>query len=269
MVAVLEAARERRADPPAAHDHDMHGGDATEQCAPEPRSVVEPNGADWSSLLARGCRRRFQADPAGSQAAQLPAGRDPLPKRIALPVFASDALSSVAYAPDEVFIMLSLAGASAYVYSWKIGIAVALVLAGGRVLPADRARLPQWRRRLRGRDRQPRPQRRDHRRKRPAVDYVLTVAVSISSGAQYAAAAIPALYGHEATVATVTGRGAGGPEPARHPGVRDVLRDPHLRIHVAILGMCAVAFPADRRATCPRWRAPTSTSTRPRATTDR
>ena len=37
-------------------------------------------------------------------------GETLLPKRIALPVFASDALSSVAYAPDEVFIMLSLAG---------------------------------------------------------------------------------------------------------------------------------------------------------------
>ena len=56
-------------------------------------------------------------------------GETLLPKRIALPVFASDALSSVAYAPDEVFIMLSLAGASAYVWSWKIGIAVALVMA--------------------------------------------------------------------------------------------------------------------------------------------
>ena len=55
-------------------------------------------------------------------------GETLLPKRIALPVFASDALSSVAYAPDEVFIMLSLAGASAYVWSWKIGIAVALVM---------------------------------------------------------------------------------------------------------------------------------------------
>ena len=56
-------------------------------------------------------------------------GETLLPKRIALPVFASDALSSVAYAPDEVFIMLALAGASAYVWSWKIAIAVALVMA--------------------------------------------------------------------------------------------------------------------------------------------
>lgn len=31
-----------------------------------------------------------------------------LPKRIALPVFASDPLSSVAYSPDEVFLTLSI-----------------------------------------------------------------------------------------------------------------------------------------------------------------
>ena len=37
-------------------------------------------------------------------------GETLLPKRIALPVFASDALSSVAYAPDEILITLSLAG---------------------------------------------------------------------------------------------------------------------------------------------------------------
>ena len=55
-------------------------------------------------------------------------GETLLPKRIALPVFASDALSSVAYAPDEVFIMLSVAGASAYAFSWKIALAVALVM---------------------------------------------------------------------------------------------------------------------------------------------
>ncbi len=55
-------------------------------------------------------------------------GETLLPKRIALPVFASDALSSVAYAPDEVFLMLSVAGISAYAWSWKIGLAVAVVL---------------------------------------------------------------------------------------------------------------------------------------------
>src|SRR5690349_17861328 len=51
-----------------------------------------------------------------------------LPKRVALPVFASDALSSVAYAPDEIFLTLSLGGLTAYQFNWRIGLAVALVL---------------------------------------------------------------------------------------------------------------------------------------------
>jgi amino acid transporter len=51
-----------------------------------------------------------------------------LPKRIALPVFASDALSSVAYAPEEVFLMLSVAGLAAYSLTPWIGVAVAAVM---------------------------------------------------------------------------------------------------------------------------------------------
>ncbi|WP_309238129.1 APC family permease [Actinoplanes aureus] len=51
-----------------------------------------------------------------------------LPKRIALPVFASDALSSVAYAPDEILLTLSIAGAAAYVYSPWVTLAVAVVM---------------------------------------------------------------------------------------------------------------------------------------------
>ena len=129
-------------------------------------------------------------------------GETLLPKRIALPVFASDALSSVAYAPDEVFIMLSVAGVSAYAWSWKIGIAVGIVMAA--VIASYRQTVHAY----------------------PSgggdyevasvnlgqtagvtvasallVDYVLTVAVSISSGAQYAASALPFLSGHEAMLA--------------------------------------------------------------------
>ena len=51
-----------------------------------------------------------------------------LPKRIALPVFASDAMSSVAYAPEEIFLVLSVAGLSAYSMTPWIGIAVAAVM---------------------------------------------------------------------------------------------------------------------------------------------
>jgi amino acid transporter len=131
-------------------------------------------------------------------------GETLLPKRIALPVFASDALSSVAYAPDEIFIMLSIAGASTYIYSWKIGIAVAVVMltvvasyrqnvhaypSGGGDYEVAKVNLG----------------------KNAGVtvasallvDYVLTVAVSVSSGVQNAASAIPMFSGHEATVAVV------------------------------------------------------------------
>ncbi|MGH3723588.1 MAG: APC family permease [Mycobacterium sp.] len=55
-------------------------------------------------------------------------GHTLLPKRIALPVFASDALSSVAYAPEEIFLVLSVAGMSAYALTPWIGLAVAAVM---------------------------------------------------------------------------------------------------------------------------------------------
>src|SRR5690349_9254309 len=51
-----------------------------------------------------------------------------LPKRIALPVFASDAMSSVAYAPEEIFLMLSVAGLSAYALAPWVGVAVVVVM---------------------------------------------------------------------------------------------------------------------------------------------
>ena len=52
-------------------------------------------------------------------------GETLLPRRIALPVFASDALSSVACAPDEIFLTLALSGgAFATTHSWQIGAVV-------------------------------------------------------------------------------------------------------------------------------------------------
>ena len=124
-------------------------------------------------------------------------GETLLPKRIALPVFASDALSSVAYAPDEVFIMLSLAGASTYVWSWKIGIAVALVMAA--VVASYRQNVHAYP--SGGGDYEVATVNLGRNAgitvaSALLVDYVLTVAVSISSGAQYAAAALPALQHH-------------------------------------------------------------------------
>ncbi len=131
-------------------------------------------------------------------------GETLLPKRVALPVFASDALSSVAYAPDEIFIMLSFAGASAYVWSWKIGIAVALVMAV--VVASYRQNVHAYP--SGGGDYEVATVNLGRNAgitvaSALLVDYVLTVAVSISSGAQYAASALPVLSGHEATIASI------------------------------------------------------------------
>ncbi|GAB3668807.1 APC family permease [Actinocorallia lasiicapitis] len=52
-----------------------------------------------------------------------------LPKRIALPVFASDALSSVAYAPQEILITLGIAGLAGYAYTpWVAGAVIVILL---------------------------------------------------------------------------------------------------------------------------------------------
>ncbi|GAA3534358.1 APC family permease [Aeromicrobium panaciterrae] len=131
-------------------------------------------------------------------------GETLLPKRIALPVFASDALSSVAYAPDEIFLTLSLGGLSAYAFNWKIGVAVTLVLltvvasyrqnvhaypSGGGDYEVATVNLGPTAGLTVG--------------SALLVDYVLTVAVSISSGVQNASSALPWLDGHEATAASV------------------------------------------------------------------
>jgi amino acid transporter len=129
-------------------------------------------------------------------------GETLLPKKIALPVFASDALSSVAYAPDEIFLTLSFAGLAAYSFSWKIGLVVAAVMlvvvasyrqnvhaypSGGgdyevaTVNLGDRFGLTVAAALL--------------------VDYVLTVAVSVSSGVQNASSALGFVKGNEALVA--------------------------------------------------------------------
>ncbi|MDM7853562.1 APC family permease [Cellulomonas alba] len=129
-------------------------------------------------------------------------GHTLLPKRIALPVFASDALSSVAYAPDEILLTLSLAGMSALVISPWVGLAVALVMV--TVVASYRQNVHAYP--SGGGDYEVATTNLGANAGLTVasallVDYVLTVAVSISSGAQYAAAAIPSLRGHEAAFA--------------------------------------------------------------------
>src|SRR6266516_2967264 len=55
-------------------------------------------------------------------------GHTLLPKKIALPVFASDALSSVAYATEEILIVLSAGGIALFSYTPWIALAVMVLM---------------------------------------------------------------------------------------------------------------------------------------------
>ncbi len=127
-----------------------------------------------------------------------------LPKRIALPVFASDAMSSVAYAPEEIFLMLSVAGLAAYAMAPWIGLAVAAVLlivvssyrqnvhaypSGGGDYEVVTTNLGDTAGLVVA--------------SALMVDYVLTVAVSISSAMSNIGSAIPFVYDHKVFFAVV------------------------------------------------------------------
>ena len=80
-----------------------------------------------------------------------------LPKRLALPIFASDALSSVAYATEAALVVLLAAAVTGRSQLLPVSIAIAALLAiVDRLLPADRSRLRVLRRRVHRREGQPR-----------------------------------------------------------------------------------------------------------------
>ena len=125
-------------------------------------------------------------------------GETLLPKRIALPVFASDPLSSVAYAPGEVLLVLSIAGVSAYHFSPWIAVAVVVLMftvvasyrqnvhaypSGGGDYEVANTNLG--------------PKAGLTVASALLVDYVLTVAVSISSGVENLGSAIPFVVEHK------------------------------------------------------------------------
>ncbi len=125
-------------------------------------------------------------------------GHTLLPKRIALPVFASDAMSSVAYAPQEIFLVLSIAGLSAIAFAPWVALAVAVVMvvvvasyrqnvhaypSGGGDYEVATVNLG--------------PNAGLTVAAALLVDYVLTVAVSITSAAENIGSAIPFVHQHK------------------------------------------------------------------------
>jgi amino acid transporter len=125
-----------------------------------------------------------------------------LSKALALPVFSSDALSSVAYATEEILLVLVAAGAAGLALTLPIAVAIALLLtvvatsyqqtihaypAGGgsytvtRANLGDRASLVAAAALL--------------------IDYVLTVAVSVAAGVAAVTSALPGLLPHRVSLA--------------------------------------------------------------------
>ncbi|MGW5129060.1 APC family permease [Streptomyces sp. NPDC004069] len=127
-----------------------------------------------------------------------------LPKRIALPVFASDSLSSVAYAPGEVLLVLSVAGVSAYHFSPWIAVAVAVLML--TVVASYRQNVHAYP--SGGGDYEVATTNLGSKAGLTVasallVDYVLTVAVSISSGIENLGSAVPFVVQHKVLCAVV------------------------------------------------------------------
>jgi amino acid transporter len=123
-------------------------------------------------------------------------------KRVGLAVFASDALSSTAYATQEILVILSVAGAAAFSLAFPISIAIVVLLAivtisyeqtihaypgGGGAYIVARDNLGELPAQIAG--------------AALLTDYILTVAVSVSSGVAQITSAFPALYGVRVEIA--------------------------------------------------------------------
>ncbi|SDP55867.1 amino acid/polyamine/organocation transporter, APC superfamily [Klenkia soli] len=130
------------------------------------------------------------------------AGESLLPKRLALPIFASDPLSSVAYATQEILIVLTLAGSAFLFLAPWLAVAVVLllvvvVLSYRQVVHA----YPSG-----GGDYEVAAK--NHGRFASLVvasalltDYVMTVAVSVASGTDNIISAFPGLAQHRVVIA--------------------------------------------------------------------
>jgi len=125
-------------------------------------------------------------------------------KRVGLAVFASDALSSTAYATQEILVILAAAGTLAFGYVFPISIAIVVLLAivtisyeqtihtypdGGGAYIVSRDNLGESSALIAA--------------AALLIDYILTVSVSIASGVAQLASAFPDLYPYRVPLAVV------------------------------------------------------------------
>jgi amino acid transporter len=138
----------------------------------------------------------------GIPLATVQASRERLSKVVALAVFSSDALSSVAYATEEMLLVLVLAGSLALGWSIPLSLAITLLLGtltvsyrqtihaypsgGGSyiVAKANLGELPGL-----------------TAAAALMIDYILTVSVSVSAGVAALTSAMPALHRHRVGLA--------------------------------------------------------------------
>ncbi|MGW2018006.1 APC family permease [Streptomyces sp. NPDC001927] len=124
-------------------------------------------------------------------------GETLLPKRLALPIFCSDPLSSVAYATEEILLILALGGLAVLHLAWYAAVAIVILLlvvvasyrqtcyaypGGGGAYVVSAENLGQTAALTAA--------------SALLIDYVMTVAVSIVSGVAAITSAVPALDGY-------------------------------------------------------------------------
>ena len=131
-------------------------------------------------------------------------GEATLSKKIALPVFASDALSSVAYATEEILVVLSAGGLAFFHFTWYIAGAVGFLMLV--VVASYRQNVHAYP--SGGGDYEVATTNLGPRvgltvASALMVDYTLTVAVSVSAGVANLASAIPALNAHAVLIAVL------------------------------------------------------------------
>ncbi|MGW1768890.1 APC family permease [Streptomyces sp. NPDC002073] len=125
-------------------------------------------------------------------------GETLLPKRLALPIFCSDPLSSVAYATEEILLILALGGVALLHLTWYAAAAIVFLLVvviasyrqtchaypgGGGAYVVSSENLG--------------PTAALTAASALLVDYVLTVAVSVVSGVSAITSAVPSLHDHQ------------------------------------------------------------------------
>lgn len=147
-------------------------------------------------------RRSFMTTLIGRPLPTADAPHQTIGKGVGLAVFASDALSSTAYATQEILVILAVAGTAAFGYAFPISIAIVTLMAivtisyeqtihaypdGGGAYIVSRDNLGELPAQVAGSS--------------LLTDYILTVAVSISSGVAQITSAFPALFEYRVPIA--------------------------------------------------------------------